>query len=490
MAKVKQKTKPPITWKNSLGMEFASISAGEFDMGTSAKERHKLRKEANKELSNSEELKPWIEAWLEYLDNEGPQHAVKITQPFRIGVFPVTVGQWRMFLKNTGYITDGERNGQGSFGLDLIKGAPERQPYFNWQYWLREDAQHPTNFEQTDDHPVVCVSWNDANAYCTWLNQIESDTLPDGFHYRLPTEAEWEYACRAGTTRRYPDISKDREGSDDPKCLEGFANVADESLRDRWVVDKFGPQPPFAKGVFDIPQDGIGKAVDGIPFTAKVNDPRFRPNGNGLYHIVGNVGEWCHDWYAPDYYSRCPREDPVNTKETIVTIKLLTGPGRPPMIMTRSLRVIRGGLWLDPLSSFRSADRETHRRHPADSAADIGFRPVLATASIPEPIEPEPVACAQTLVREVNVHEQVIVPDNSDGFFVALEGDFEIQWGSTLNTLGNPMVVATGMVLFVPKHTPHSVTCIAGNEFQKGRALLFELPTSVERVIQQRIQKE
>lgn len=480
------RSKESATFQNSIGMKFVGISAGEFKMGSSSEERKQLREEGENELKNSATAKPWIDTWLEYLDNEGPQHTVRLTSPFQMSTYPVTVGQWKLFVESTGYVTDGERNGMGSFGLDLIKGAPEQQPYFNWRYWLRGDAQHPTQFVQTDDHPVVCVSWNDSKAFCDWLNETEKDVLTDGLHYRLPTEAEWEYACRGGTSLRYPDVSEGSFGSDDPKCLQGFANIADESLRQRWIVDGHGPQPPFAEGRFDLPQEGSGQQVEGTPFTTKVNDPRFRPNGFGLYHILGNVGEWCIDWYAPDFYSASPNDDPVNTRETIITIKLPTGPGRDPVVLHRSLRVIRGGLWLDPVSAFRSADRETHRRHPADSAADIGFRPVLTKTTIPEVVEQNPLVGVQPVIRDVDLNATMIIPVNKHGFFVALAGDFEFRWGISLDSLGSPLVIPSGMGLFVPANSPHTVTCIAGADNSGGKALFFELPESVERVLNER----
>src|SRR5208282_1582993 len=137
-----------------------------------------------------------------------PQHRVRITRPFYVGTFHVTRGQFRKFIADTDYKTDSERGAagfKGAMGWDpdtKMLGSNER---YSWRN---------TGFEQTDEHPVVNVSWNDAIAFCQWLSRKEGST------YRLPTEAEWEYACRAGTTTRY-------SSGDDPEMLAEVGNVAD-----------------------------------------------------------------------------------------------------------------------------------------------------------------------------------------------------------------------------------------------------------------------
>ena len=111
---------------------------------------------------------------------EHPQHRVRITQAFYLGTHHVTVGQFRRFVADDDYKTDAEKDGKGGFGTD-DEGHWARKPEYTWR--------NP-GFAQTDEHPVVNVSWNDATAFCQWLSRKEGNT------YRLPTEAEWEYAYR------------------------------------------------------------------------------------------------------------------------------------------------------------------------------------------------------------------------------------------------------------------------------------------------------
>ena len=115
---------------------------------------------------------------------------MRITKPFYLGVYEVTVGQFGKFVSDTGYKTDAERNKdfEGAFGFNAATGKFEQNKGYSWRQ---------VGFPQGDDHPVVNVSHNDAVAFCAWLSRKEGQT------YRLPTEAEWEYACRAGTTTRY-----------------------------------------------------------------------------------------------------------------------------------------------------------------------------------------------------------------------------------------------------------------------------------------------
>ena len=188
---------------------------------------------------------------------------MRITRPFYLGTYHVTRGQFRHFVDDTGYKTDAENHvaGFNGFGCDLKTKKLSDDKKYSWRY---------VGFEQTDEHPVVNISWNDAIAFCKWLNRKEGNT------YRLPTEAEWEYACRAGTTSRY-------FSGDDPETLAKVANVSDAA----------------AKAEFPTLKLTI-KASDGYAFTAPVGS--FKPNAFGLYDMHGNAWQWCSDWYG----RKCP----------------------------------------------------------------------------------------------------------------------------------------------------------------------------------------
>jgi formylglycine-generating enzyme required for sulfatase activity len=173
---------------------------------------------------------------------------------------------------------------------------------------------------------VVNVSWNDAVAFCKWVSGKEGKT------YQLPTEAQWEYACRAGTTSRY-------HSGDDPETLAKVANVADATAKGKL------PDP------WPWNQDRI-KASDGYVFTAPVG--QFKPNAFGLYDMHGNAAQWCADWYGEDYYGRSPADDP-----------------KGPYLGVD--RVIRGSSWMGgrPVIS-RSASRAGS--WPGGRSFALGFR--------------------------------------------------------------------------------------------------------------------
>jgi formylglycine-generating enzyme required for sulfatase activity len=201
-------------------------------------------------------------------DNEKPQHRVRITRPFYLGATAVTQGQYR-----------------------AVTGAI------------------PSHFKGSDDLPVEQVSWEDAQAFCAKLNELEKEQL-GGARYRLPTEAEWEYACRAGSTTRFC-------FGDDLARLEEYA----------W---------------FNGNSDGKTHPAG-----------QKRPNGWGLYDMHGNVWEWCGDGYERTYYANSPGADPL-------------GPSGA------SARVIRGGSWLYDPRNARSANRS--RLAPEDRNNYLGFR--------------------------------------------------------------------------------------------------------------------
>ena len=144
------------------------------------------------------------------LDDEKPAHKVTITKPFYLGQYEVTVEQFRKFVEATGYATDAEKGTgfQGAFGWNRDMMEFQMNDEYSWRN---------TGFAQLDTHPVVNVSWNDAMEFCRWLSRKEGST------FRLPTEAEWEYACRAGTTTPY-------FHGHDPEGTAQVGNVADAAF--------------------------------------------------------------------------------------------------------------------------------------------------------------------------------------------------------------------------------------------------------------------
>jgi len=286
-------------------LKMTLIPAGEFKMG-SGESAEATAAFFNKTYGDDLSDAGWFK-------NEHPQHRVRITKPFYLGTCHVTRGQFRQFVAATAYKTDAEKGKKpGAWGWN-----PDTKEFgFNEKYSWRN-----VGFEQTDEHPVVNVSWNDAVAFCEWLSKKESKT------YRLPTEAEWEYACRAGTTTRY-------SSGDDPETLAKVGNVADATAKAQ-----------FPDLTWTI------KASDGYVFTSPVGS--FQPNAFGLYDMHGNAWQWCADWYGAEYYAKSPADDP-------------NGPG------SGDSRVLRGGSWIYRPDSSRSAKRDWLA--PDDLGYYSGFR--------------------------------------------------------------------------------------------------------------------
>jgi formylglycine-generating enzyme required for sulfatase activity len=225
---------------NSIGMKLVLIPAGSFQMGSPDED-----KDAE--------------------GDEKPRHEVRISA-FYLGVTEVTRGQFRRFVDETGYTTEAEKEGgyswnekKGTFKLvsqGRIVNAPKHGGGYGWNEKKGTVEQDPkytwlnAGFEQTDEHPVVNVSWNDAVAFCEWLSRVE------GRAYRLPSEAEWEYACRARTTTKY-------FSGDDPESLAAVGNVADASLKAK-----------YASRTYAI----AGR--DGYVFTAPVRQIQPNPSGS------------------------------------------------------------------------------------------------------------------------------------------------------------------------------------------------------------------
>ena len=271
-------------WVNSLGMPFVRVPAGSFQMG------------GVPPVDTLAKIYPQLERKrLTDLTDETPAHEVHIRRAFYLGQHEVTVGQFQRFLALSSHQPESEADGTGGYGYnaqydpatttrgDAFEGRDTR---YSWRN---------SGFEQGSDHPVVNVTWNDAQALAQWLTRTE------GHIYRLPTEAEWEYACRAGSRTLYPH-------GDDPSGLVKVANTFDQAAAPLW--------PRWRQQA--LPGD------DGYAFTAPVGS--YAPNAFGLYDMLGNAWEWVSDWHEDTYYAHAPQNDPQ-------------GPS------TGNVRVRRGGSW-------------------------------------------------------------------------------------------------------------------------------------------------
>jgi len=276
-----EKTALPGEITNSVGMRLVVINAGTFTMGSSAAEIRRVRNEWNVE-----------EALVQV---ESPAHSVRLSKPFLIGKYPVTVGQFKAFVGDTGYRTVAEAQGWG-WAYDKAKKHWSKKSGASWK--------SPGN-ETWDDMPVTMICHADAEAFCDWLSKKE------GRRYYLPTEAQWEYAARGGKeNRRFP------WGDEYPDATK--LNLADRRSPVPWadltVDDNYsGPSPV---GCYD-------------------------PNGFGLYDAVGNVWQMCSDYYDPKAYEGKASQVSVDP----------AGPGKT----TR--KVVRGGNWAFGAGIARNAYR-------------------------------------------------------------------------------------------------------------------------------------
>ncbi|NLY02106.1 MAG: SUMF1/EgtB/PvdO family nonheme iron enzyme [Rhodopirellula sp.] len=219
----------PVEFENSIGIKLVLIPPGEFDMGSTEEEVAKLV-----EAGQAEGAQAW---YFGRLPSQTPKHRVRITRPFYLGVYEVTQEEYeRVMGNNPSAFSAQGANAEQVLGVD------------------------------TSRHPVETVYWVSANAFCARLSAI-SDEQASGRVYRLPTEAEWEYACRAGTTTRW-------SFGDDASLLKDYA----------WYSANSGGRTHV-----------VGE---------------LQPNGFGLFDMYGNVWEWCADWYHERYYANSPAEDP------------------------------------------------------------------------------------------------------------------------------------------------------------------------------------
>jgi formylglycine-generating enzyme required for sulfatase activity len=269
-------------------LPMVQVPAGEFVMGSPADEP--MRQE-----------------------DEGPQHRVVISRGFWMGRFEVTVAQFTRFTQQTGYRTTAEYAGGAWNITEALK-----------QEWKKGLNWHKSEHNQLPAAPVVLVSWDDAQAFCRWLSEATGRT------FRLPTEAEWEYACRAGSTAAYQWGGVVADGA-------GWLNGADVKLQSKY--------PQWR--AFPFSDDSL--------YAAKVGS--YRGNAWGLHDMHGNVWEWCQDWHSPEYYSTSPETDPFNGQ------------------MDR-FHVVRSGSWLCYPGFCRSSVRRKYA--PEYTTCDLGFRVVMS----------------------------------------------------------------------------------------------------------------
>jgi sulfatase modifying factor 1 len=186
---------------------------------------------------------------------------------------------------------EAELDGLPSWGYDKNGSFVESTRFRPWD---------PIGWKAEMTHPVIYVSWNDAVEFCEWLSKKE------GKIYRLPTEAEWEYACRAGSQSRYSfgndpaQLTRHANAADASRFKALYSNSADKNLRSKYL-----------------------SGDDGYIWTAPVG--KFLPNGFGLHDMHGNTWEWCSDWYDEAYYSNSLPDDPEGPSEG--TTRVLRGGG-------------------------------------------------------------------------------------------------------------------------------------------------------------------
>lgn len=228
--------------------------------------------------------------------DEKPIHNITLSNYF-IGKYEVTVGQFRKFITATDYKTSADING-GSY---LWNGNQWKlQPGVNWEC----DALGFKRPETEDNHPVIHVSWTDALEYTKWLSSVT------GKAFRLPTEAEWEFAARGGMSSN------------------GYTYAGSNDINQvAWSLDN--------------------KSTQTFPVGKK------QPNELGIYDMTGNVWEWCNDWYDADYYAKSPSMNPQGSKSGL-------------------FKVIRGGSW-GGVSNFNRVTFR-YRYFPGNRGKFNGFR--------------------------------------------------------------------------------------------------------------------
>ena len=291
----------PVT--NSLGMQLMPIAPGTFTMGQDGPPLEDyLRQKRFGEIYKATDQIDF---------DEKPAHAVAITRPFSIGVTEVTVGQYRQF--------------EPGFGRDDPRSKP------------------------ADDDAVTGVTWERAVAFCQWLSEKE------GKPYRLPTEAEWEYACRAGTTTLFhtgdtlPDRHQKWFGDDNYRGV--YFPPGPMPLEYDWRSSEKASAKPLEQGkILGLDHPAEESRASG---TGALRVAQKTPNAWGLHDMHGNVAEWCLDWHGP--YESGDQTDPLGPADG-------------------DCRVFRGGFHSSLVRFLRSANRGSWV--PNSPSPRIGFRVV------------------------------------------------------------------------------------------------------------------
>jgi formylglycine-generating enzyme required for sulfatase activity len=370
---------------NSVGAKMILIPPGEFLMGSTPEQNAVGRK-----IGEKEKLAP-ADPYFQRLPTEMPQHQVTIRRPFLISSTEITIGQFKKFASATKYQTEPERPEVVANPSPSVPDKP-RLTYLNPGYAV------------TDESPAAVITWNDAVAYCQWLTSQEKTI------YRLPTEAEWEYACRAGTATQF-----------------SFGDDYNELPKYGWHNKNAG---------------GKSRPVG-----------QLLPNNFGLFDMHGNLWEWCGDSWDDKWYEKSSANDPIG----------------PP---AGSARVLRGGYWRYGAYDCRSACR--FYGMPSYRLYSYGFRCVRelhapsTTASVtPQPIVPAAATSPKLLmhdpafpqwVKEVQAMPAEKQVEAVSKKLVELNSGFDGKLGSGWNgqILREPKVengVVTELMLFTDKVT-------------------------------------
>jgi formylglycine-generating enzyme required for sulfatase activity len=300
----------PVELTNSIGMRLVLIPPGEFDMGSTPEEVARALQWGQKNQMGK--------AFFDRVSSETPRHRVKITKPLYLAIYQAMQGEYEKVMGvNPSSVAEKQ--------IDASRFNPPLAP---WMAKVRPDEQKRMVGQDTSRHPVETVNWHQATEFCHRLSAMPAERAA-GRVYRLPAEAEWEYACRAGTTTRW-------------SCGDDEASLADVS----W---------------FKLNSGFITHPVG-----------RKKSNAWGLYDMYGNVSQWCADWFGADYYEQSPSSDPA-------------GPPAGPT------RVLRGGDDYAAACCCRSASRDGVL--PTVYGHTIGFRVAMqvapssptATAAVAQP---------------------------------------------------------------------------------------------------------